>query len=623
MDLHRREFLELAVGTGLALAGSGLPRLARGADHPATLILTGGRIATMDPAQPRVEALAVREGRVLAAGSTKTVMAHRGDATRVIDLRGRTAIPGLQDSHLHVIRGGLHYNLELRWDGVRSLGDALERLRIQAQNTPPPQWVRVVGGWNEFQFAEGRMPSLAEINAAAPDTPVFILHLYDRALLNRAALRVLGYDEHPPAFDRGLIERDAKGRATGMLVAKPSAAILYGTLGRAPVLPPDDQANSSRHFMRELNRLGVTSAIDAGGGGQNYPDDYAVIRKLARDGQMTVRVGYDLFAQKAGQELADYQRWAGMTRPGEGDDFLRMLGAGENLTWAAADFENFLESRPELGGTMEAQLEPIVRLLAEKRWPFRIHATYDESISRFLSVFERVNADVPLRGLHWFIDHAETISPRSLERVRALEGGIAIQHRMAFQGEYFISRYGKEAASHTPPLRRMLQMGLPVGAGTDATRVASYNPWVCLGWLVSGRTLGGTVLYPEANRLERDEALRLWTRGSAWFSSQENAKGALVPGQLADVAVLSKDFFSVPEAEISAIESVLTIVGGQVVFASQDFASLAPALPPASPSWSPVARFGGAVSAPARPTPHAAAGHFHASSGLGCDCFVA
>ena len=212
---------------------------------------------------------------------------------------------------------------------------------------------------------------------------------------------------------------------------------------------------------------------------------------------------------------------------------------------------------------MEAQLEPIVRLLAEKRWPFRIHATYDESISRFLSVFERVNRDVPLRGLHWFIDHAETISDRNLERVRALEGGIAIQHRMAFQGEYFVERYGKEAAERTPPIRRMLELGVPVGAGTDATRVASYNPWVCLGWLVSGRTLGGTELYPEANRLERDEALRLWTRGSAWFSSDEEKKGALAPGQLADLAVLSKDYFSVPEAEIQTIESVLTIVGGR------------------------------------------------------------
>jgi predicted amidohydrolase YtcJ len=468
------------------------------------------------------------------------------------------------------------------------------------------------------------MPTLDEINAAAPETPVFILHLYDRALLNRAALRALGYDETAPAFDRGAIERDAKGRATGMLVAKPSAAILYGTLGRGPVLSPEDQANSSRHFMRELNRLGVTSAIDAGGGGQRFPEDYTVIRELARRREMTVRVGYDLFAQKAGEELGDYRRWLELTRPGEGDDFLRMHGAGENLTWAAADFENFLEPRPELGAAMEAQLEPIVRLLAERRWPFRIHATYDETISRFLSVFERVDRDVPLRGLRWFIDHAETISDRNLERVRALEGGIAIQHRMAFQGEYFVQRYGKEAAARTPPIRRMLELGLPVGAGTDATRVASYNPWVCLGWLVSGRTLGGLPLYPDANRLEREEALRLWTRGSAWFSSDEEKKGALAPGRLADVAVLSKDFFAVPEAEIQTIESVLTIVGGEVVSAAGEHAALAPALPPPSPGWSPVARFGGAAAqGPARSA--GAPAHVHAmeaGDGLGCACFV-
>jgi len=602
---------------------TGFPRPGRAAEASASLIVSGGRIATMDPAQPFAEALAVRDGRVLAVGATKSVMAHRDSATRVIDLRGRTTIPGLIDSHLHVIRGGLHYNLELRWEGVRSLGEALERLKVQARNTPPPQWVRVVGGWNEFQFAERRMPTLDEINAAAPDTPVFILHLYDRALLNRAALRALGYDEHPPAFDRGVIERDAKGRATGMLVAKPSAAILYGTLGRAPVLSPEDQANSSRQFMRELNRLGVTSAIDAGGGGQNYPDDYAVIQELARRKQMTVRIGYDLFAQKAGDELADYERWAGMTRPGEGTDFLRMVGAGENLTWAAADFENFREPRPELGQSMEAQLEPIVRLLAEKRWPFRIHATYDESISRFLSVFERVNRDVPLRGLHWFIDHAETISDRNLERVRALEGGIAVQHRMAFQGEYFVARYGEDAAKRTPPIRRMLELGLPVGAGTDATRVASFNPWVCLGWLVSGRTTGGTVLYPEANRLERDEALRLWTRGSAWFSSDEENKGVLAPGRLADLAVLSKDYFSVPEREIPSIESVLSIVGGEIVYASGDFGSLAPSPLPVSPAWSPVARFGGAAAAAKQATPQGSTEHSLAAPGLGCDCFVA
>jgi len=620
--MRRRDVLRLGAGVA-AWAAAGLPRALAAAPEPAERILLGGRIATLDPARPFVEALALGGGRVLAAGTTQDVMEHRGPATEVIALGGRTAIPGLIDSHLHVIRGGLHWNLELRWDGVRSLAEALERLRLQARSTPPPQWVRVVGGWSEFQFTERRMPTLDELNAAAPDTPVFVLHLYDRALLNRAALRALGYDASPPSFDRGEVQRDASGRPTGLLVARPSAAILYQTLARGPVLGPEDQANSSRHFMRELNRLGVTSAIDAGGGGQRYPEDYAVIRELARRGEMTVRVGYDLFAQQAGRELADYRRWLGMTRPGEGDAFLRMLGAGENLAWAAADFENFREARPELGETMEAQLEPIVRLLAEARWPFRIHATYDESISRFLSVFERVNRDVPLAGLHWFIDHAETISDANLERVRALEGGIAIQHRMAFQGESFVTRYGKAAAARTPPLRRMLQLGLPVGAGTDATRVASYNPWVCLAWLVSGRTVGGTPLYPEANRLEREQALRLWTRGSAWFSSEEGEKGVLAPGRLADVAVLSRDFFSVPEAEIQTLESVLTLVGGRIVHAAQEFAALAPPLLPVSPAWSPVTRFGGAAQAkPARRSAVPAADHMHAGAGFACDCFV-
>src|SRR2546430_5288748 len=140
------------------------------------------------------------------------------------------------------------------------------------------------------------------------------------------------------------------------------------------------------------------------------------------------------------------------------------------------------------------------------KWPFRIHATYDESISRMLNVFQEVNRDIPFQGTNWFFDHCETISDRSLERVKALGGGIAIQDRMAFQGEYFLERYGPKAAERTPPVRKMLEMGIPVGAGTDATRVASYNPWLSLYWLVAGKTIGGASLYPEANRLSREEA---------------------------------------------------------------------------------------------------------------------
>lgn len=560
--------------------------------HP-DLILTNARFTTLDRSQPNPEAVAVRGGYFSALGSARDILATRGPATRVLDLRGRRAIPGLIDSHTHLIRGGLNYNLELRWDGVPSLADAMAMLKAQAQVTPPPQWVRVVGGFTEHQFAEKRLPTLDELNAAAPDTPVFILHLYDRALLNRAALRAVGYTRDSVNPPGGEIVRDAAGDPSGLLLAKPNASLLYATLAKGPRLPPEQQLNSTRHFMRELNRLGITSVIDAGGGFQNYPDDYAIVDKLHSDGQLTVRIAYNLFTQKPGGELDDFTRWTGMVKPGQGDEHYRANGAGEMLVFSAADFEDFREPRPELPAGMEDQLERVVRLLVQQRWPWRLHATYDESISRALDVFERVNRDMPFDGLHWFIDHAETISPRNIDRIAALQGGIAIQHRMAYQGEYFTERYGARQAEQSPPIARMLAAGLPVGAGTDATRVASYNPWVSLAWLVTGKTVGGATLYPPANRLTREQALRLWTEANAWFSNEQEQKGRIAVGQMADLALLSDDYFGVPESDIPHLHAVLTLLGGDVVHAEGDFADLAPPLPPVLPEWSPVKRFGG------------------------------
>lgn len=604
----------------------------------ADVIIRNGRISTQDARRPSASAAAMKGGCFVAVGSDEEVMALRGDLTEVIDVRGRTVIPGLNDSHMHPIRGGLNYNMELRWDGVPSLADALLMLKEQAARTPPPQWVRVVGGWSEFQFAEHRMPTLDEINEAAPDTPAFVLHLYDRALLNGAALRAVGYTKETPEPLGGEIQRDGKGNPTGLLIARPNAMLLYSTLAKGPKLSREDQTNSTRLFMRELNRFGVTSAIDAGGGFQNFPDDYEVINEVHRRGEMTVRLAYNLFTQKPKGELEDFRRWTGMTRPGEGDDFYRMNGAGEMLVFSAADFEDFLQPRPDLRPVMEEELKAVVRHLAERRWPFRIHATYDETITRVLNVYEEVNRDVPFEGLHWFLDHCETISDRNIERVRRLGGGIAVQDRMAFQGEYFVDRYGAQQAGRTPPVRRMLEMGVPVGAGTDATRVSSYNPFVALYWLVTGKTVGGTALYPEGNRLDRAEALRLYTVGSSWFSSEEGKKGSIAPGQLADLAVLSADYFSVPEEEIKGLESVLTVVGGKVVYGAGEFEKLSPP-PPVSPNWSPVKYYGGYARAEATQgtaAKHQARRSIHAHAlgakahrwvlgeaglwGLGCEC---
>src|SRR5439155_5860977 len=363
---------------------------------PADLVLYNAKVAT-NKVPSFVEAVAIENGKIAATGADDDIMRLRGPKTAVLDLKGRTVIPGLNDSHLHLIRGGLNYNMELRWDGVPSLADALRMLKEQAARTPPPQWVRVVGGWTEFQFAERRMPTLDEINAASADTPVFVLHLYDRAILNRAALRAVGYTRDTPNPPGGEIQRDSKGNPTGLLIARPNATILYATLAKGPKLPPEYQMNSTRHFMRELNRLGLTSIIDAGGGFQNYPEDYAVIEELHKSGEMTLRIAYNLFTQKPRQEKEDFARWIKMTAPGKGDDFFRCNGAGEMLVFSAADFEDFLEPRPDLPASLEGELKEVVALLAANKWPFRLHATYDESITRFLNVFEEVNRHLPFK----------------------------------------------------------------------------------------------------------------------------------------------------------------------------------------------------------------------------------
>jgi predicted amidohydrolase YtcJ len=594
----RRDFFKWALASGFSAylldrGQSWAQNPPNVAANKADLILHNATIATQDERRSLAEALAIKGNRFLAVGREKEVMAYRGDNTEVIDLNRRTVIPGLNDTHTHMIRGGLNYNMELRWDGVPSLADALKMLKEQARRTPAPQWVRVIGGWSEFQFAERRMPTLTEINTVSQDVPVFILNLYNRALLNGAALRALGIDRNTLAPPNSVIEKDSNGNPTGMLIAKPNATILYAAIAQGPKLGLEDQLNSTRHYLREMNRLGITSVIDAGGGGQNYPDDYQIMDRLHKAGEMTVRVAYNLFTQNPGEEKVDFERWIEIANPGQGDDFYRLNGAGEMLVFSAADFEDFAELRPDLNPNMEGELTDVIKLLSANKWPFRLHATYDESITRFLNVFENVNQKVPFEGMHWILDHAETISDRNIERVKALGGGIAIQHRMAFQGEYFIDRYGIEAATHTPPIKKIMAMDVPISGGTDGTRVASYNPWVGLYWLVTGKTVGGTSLYSEANRLDRMDALRTYTTAAAWFSNQEGNKGSIMSGQLADLAVLSEDYFSIPEERIKHLESVLTIVDGNPVYGSAEFIKLSPPPLPVSPNWSPVKYFEG------------------------------
>ncbi|MEM8771287.1 MAG: amidohydrolase [Pseudomonadota bacterium] len=565
-------------------------------------IILNGEIITLDPLKPTVSAIAIKDGIIVATGDDASIRKRAGKETAVIDVEGRTVIPGLNDSHLHITRGGRFYNTELRWEGLSSLKRGLGMIAEQAARTPEGQWVRVIGGWSPYQFEERRMPTPAELTEAAPDTPVFVLFLYSQGFLNRAGVEALGITEETPPPEGGRYEITPDGGA--ILHAEPNPTILYKTIGALPGLTEDEQENSTKQFYRELNRFGITSAIDAGGGGHTFPQNYIGAERLAAAEQTPIRVSNYLFPQTPGKELKAFKTWTDEW-PVNANLAKRLShgfvveGGGEFLVWSAGDFENWMAKRPDIT-TREGwreQLISVTRYLVQKRWPIRIHATYDQSIGHIMDVFEEVHqsereAGRPgFDGIRWAIDHAETVGAENLRRIAALGGGIAIQARMAYAGEFFIERYGKEAAAAAPPIRDMIEAGIPVGAGTDATRVAGYNPWPAIAWLVTGETVGGTKTRNDRHQLTRMEALQLYTVGSAWFSGEEALKGRIAPGQFADIAVLSADYLTVPHAEISTIESVLTLTAGKVVHGAGPFADRAPSLPPAEPAWSPVRAF--------------------------------
>ncbi|MDB5200866.1 MAG: Amidohydrolase 3 [Ferruginibacter sp.] len=563
----------------------------------ADLIIYNGKIATMSKPGEFMQAVAVKAGIILAVGSSKKMLAaFKNSKTQLIDAQGKTVVPGLNDSHIHIIREGLHYNAELRWDGVKTLKRAMEMLTEQAARTPEGVWIKVIGGWNEYQFEEKRQPTIEEINAAVPDKPVFITYLYGKAFLNKKGIELLKYSRDTK-YEGSLVELDKDGNPTGMLYAKQSPKAIYTTLALTTVLTHDERLNSTQQYYHELNRFGLTSAIDAAGGGQNYPEDYSIALELAKQGKLTLRTSYYLFAQVKGREYQDYQKWVTSTQLNKNDNMFMANGymaegAGENIVASAADFENFLEPRIELSAEMEKDLEPIIRLLVKNRWPFRLHATYAESIERMLGLFEKIDKEIPFKGLRWFFDHAETITDRQLKRIKKLGGGIAVQFRMYFQGELYQKMYG-EPHRQLPPMRQMLNLGIPVGMGTDATRISTFNPWMSLHWAVTGKTMGGYQFWPVKDILSRFEALQLYTAGSAWFSGEEKLKGKIEKGQYADMVILNKDYFTIPVDDVRDIHSLLTIVNGKVVYAEGNYRTLAPEIPAVIPSWSPVKFYGG------------------------------
>ncbi|PDT85753.1 amidohydrolase [Bradyrhizobium sp. Y36] len=526
----------------------------------ADLIVTNAKIVTLDPASTTAQALAVRDGKIVAVGGNDAMQGLIGSATRRIDAAGRTIIPGLIDSHVHAVRAGLTYATEVNWIGAKTIDEAMERLR-QAAKTRPASWIIVAGGWSELQFAEKRRPTLAEVTSAVPDNPAYIQLFYSALLMTSKAQQALGIsaDQLPAGITA---ERAASGEATGWFNG--SIVSISALFDRLPRPNFEDNVAGTRQFFTELNRLGITGVVDPGGF-SIYPSHYAALQKLWREKSLSVRVAYSLFAQNVGAEFEEYKTLTPFLPMGFGDEMLRFNGIGERITGAM-----YNNNAPD-AATRDKFLE-IVRWAAKQGLTVTIHWQEDKSVHQLLDLYEEVNKETPIAPLRWSIAHLDNASPETLARMKALGVGWTMQDAMYLGGDRVVAQVG-EAARSMPPIVAALRMGVHVGAGTDAHRVASYNPFVALQWMLDGKTVGGLSTRGPDETPSREDALRLYTMGSAWFCFDETRRGSLETGKLADFAILDRDFMSVPVEQIGATASLLTVVGGKVVYAADVFSN--------------------------------------------------
>ena len=542
-----------------ALLLAAAPARAQDADT----ILLNGKIVTLEAAGT-AEALAIADGKIVAAGRNDDIARRAGAATRRIDLAGRTVIPGLIDSHMHAIRAALFYATEVNWIGARTIPEAMARIRDKASHARPGDWIIVAGGWTPPQFAEKRRPTQAELAAAAPDNPVYIQLFYSAALLNPAGFAALNITKDADVPPNGKLERDARGALTGWIAG--DNPTISGLFDRLPLPTFAQSVEGTRQFFRELNRLGLTGVSDPGGFNLTAPS-YGPLFRVWQDKQLTVRVIYSLFAQRRGKELEDIENLTQMLPMGFGDDMLRFNGIGENVAWGMYNNDNPSEAQKQ-------QYYEIARWAASRGMTLTQHWNNNKSVHHLLDVFERVNKEIPIAKLRWSIAHLNDATGENLARMKALGVGWLMQNAMYFQGEAFLRERGNEILRLTPPIRTALNMGLVVGGGTDAHRVMSYNPFVSLQWMLDGKTVGGLATRDADETPSREEALRIYTQGSAWFTHDERRRGTLGPGRLADLAVLSADYLTMPVGEIGALTSVLTMVGGRIVYAGGPYSGL-------------------------------------------------
>lgn len=532
--------------------------------QPGDLVLTGGKVLTLDRDFSAKQALVVRDGRILATGSDAAMRKLAGAGARTIDLGGRTVIPGLIDVHMHAIRAALTYATEVSWIGVPSLADALQKIKEAAQSAAPGKWIIVAGGWMDAQFKENRKPTQAELVAAAGDHPVYVQYLYDWAVLSPAGLRELGIagDADVPKF--GKLVRDADGKPTGEITG--NGVTFNALFNKIPRPTAAQEVEGTKAFFRELNRLGLTGLIDPAGVSVG-PSSYRPLMELWRNNGLTLRVSYYLSSQKSGAELADYENLTQLLPSGFGDDMLRFGGIGEIVTWAS-----WTDGDPT--DEAMAELEKIIRWAAARRMGFQIHWNPERTVDKLLTILERVNAETPLAPLRWAINHLYNASDKSLQRIKALGIGWSVQDSLYYSGAQFKKVFGVDVAQRFASDSQRARHGREGRRGHRRASCLQLQSVRVARLVRDGTHDRRKIDHRRGQHPTRAEALRMYTMGSAWFANADDRRGSLEPGKFADLAVLSRDYMTVPENEIAGIESLLTIVGGKIVYAAGPYEAL-------------------------------------------------
>jgi predicted amidohydrolase YtcJ len=530
----------------------------------ADVLLVNGKVITLDGTSSVKEALAIEADHIAATGSSDEMRKLAGPDTKIIDLGGRTVIPGLIDSHIHAIRAGFRYATEVSWEGAKNIGEALDRLKSAAARAKADGWLIVAGGWTPRQFDENRRPTDEEIASVSSGHPVYIQLFYGYVLINAAGRDLLNIKSEADLPSGAKLERDKQNEATGWIVGPgPAITSLYSRLPKPQL---QEAIEGTRAFFRELSSFGLTGVIDPGGHNLAL-EDYAALLQLRQRHELPLRVVYSIFAPRPGMELEDFKTITEIMPMGHGDDFLRFNGIGECITWGMYNNDTPTEADKEA-------FYRVARWAADRGLTLTVHWNNDRSVHHLLDVLERVNREIPIAPLRWSIAHLHDASDASLQRMKALGVGWLMQDGLYFAATSYIAERGEAQMQRSPPIVSALRLGLAVGGGTDANRVMIDNPFVSLRWMLDGLTVDRVETRSAKEIPSREEALRIYTQGSAWFAHDENRRGRLMTGMLADLAVLSDDYFAVPISDIAKIRSLLTMVGGQIVYASGPFSAL-------------------------------------------------